>query len=96
MRASAKWDDYYILGEVTSPLRHGQVKVDPKYNSHLVALADKVTSVKDYMIQVKGYASPVGSVALNQKLCEDRANIMQQTGPYSLYEQERPKIVASW
>ena len=60
-------DDYYILDKVTSISAMVMVKVDPKYNSELVALADKATSVKEYMIQVKGYASSVDSVALNQK-----------------------------
>ncbi len=62
---------------------NGQVSVDPKYNSQLTALATKAKTINGYMVQVKGYASSVGSVALNQKLSEDRANnvaniLMQQ------------------
>ena len=38
------------------------------------ALAQKAKTINGYMVQVKGYASSVGSVALNQKLSEDRAN----------------------
>ena len=76
-------DDYYIFDEVTVYFGNGQVKVDPKYNPLLLALAQKATSINGYMIQVKGYASSVGSVTLNQKLSEDRANnvtniLMQQ------------------
>lgn len=67
-------DDYYILDEVTVYFANGQVKVDPKYNAQLTALAEKAKTITGYMIQVKGYASSVGSVALNQKLSEDRAN----------------------
>jgi len=67
-------DDYYILDEVTVYFGNGQVKVDPKYNPQLLALCQKAQTVNGYMIQVKGYASSVGSVALNQKLSEDRAN----------------------
>ena len=37
-------------------------------------MAEKAKTITGYMIQVKGYASSVGSVALNQKLSEDRAN----------------------
>jgi OmpA-OmpF porin, OOP family len=67
-------DDYYILDEVTVYFGNGKVKVDPKYNPELVALAEKAKGINGYVIQVKGYASATGSVALNQKLSEDRAN----------------------
>ena len=77
-------DDYYILDEVTVYFGNGQVKVDPKYIPQLTALAQKAQTINGYMIQVKGYASSVGSVALNQKLSEDRAsnvtNILLQQG----------------
>jgi outer membrane protein OmpA-like peptidoglycan-associated protein len=67
-------DDYYIYDEVTVYFGNGKVKLDPKYNAPLSALAEKAVTVKGYMIQVKGYASATGSVALNQKLSEERAN----------------------
>ncbi len=67
-------DDYYILDEVTVYFANGQVKVDPKYNAPLMALVEKAKSYNGYSIQVKGYASAVGSAALNQKLSEERAN----------------------
>lgn len=67
-------DDYYIMDEVTVLFGNGKVNVDPQYVPQLTALAQKAQSVNGYMVQVKGYASSVGSVALNQKLSEDRAN----------------------
>jgi outer membrane protein OmpA-like peptidoglycan-associated protein len=67
-------DDYYIMDEVTVYFGNGKVTVDPKYIPQLTALAQKAQSVNGYMIEVKGYASAVGSVTLNQKLSEDRAN----------------------
>jgi len=67
-------DDYYIRDEVTVYFANGKVSVDPKYISQLLALADKAKSINGYMIEVKGYASAVGSAALNQKLSVDRAN----------------------
>ncbi len=77
-------DDYYILDEVAVHFGNGKVEVDPKYNPQLVALADKAKTVNGYMIEVKGYASTAGSVALNQQLSEDRAdnvtNILLQQG----------------
>lgn len=67
-------DDYYIFDEVTIYFANGKVKVDPKYNPQLLALADKAKTINGYLIEVKGYASAVGSVTLNQRLSEDRAN----------------------
>jgi outer membrane protein OmpA-like peptidoglycan-associated protein len=67
-------DDYYIYDEVTVYFGNGKVKLDPKYDAPLSALAEKAGTVNGYMIQVKGYASSSGSVALNQKLSENRAN----------------------
>jgi outer membrane protein OmpA-like peptidoglycan-associated protein len=67
-------DDYYIFDELTVNFDNGKIKVDPKYNPQLAALADKAKTIDGYMIEVKGYASSVGSVTLNQKLSEDRAN----------------------
>jgi outer membrane protein OmpA-like peptidoglycan-associated protein len=77
-------DDYYIFDEVTVYFANGKVAVDPKYNPQLLALANKAKTIEGYLIEVKGYASSVGSVTLNQKLSEDRAhnvtNILLQQG----------------
>jgi len=77
-------DQYYILDEVTVYFGNGQVKVDPKYNDPLLALVQKAMTYNGYNIQVKGYASSVGSAALNQELSEQRAqnvtNILVQQG----------------
>ena len=77
-------DDYYILDEVTVLFGNGQTKVDPKYVQPLMALAQKAMTYNGYNIQVKGYASAVGSAALNQELSEERAenvtNIVVQQG----------------
>ena len=77
-------DDYYIFDELTVYFGNGKTKVDPKYNPQLLALAQKAKTVDGYVIEVKGYASAVGSVSLNQQLSEDRAdevtNILVQQG----------------
>jgi OmpA-OmpF porin, OOP family len=77
-------DDYYIFDEVTVYFGNGKTKVDQKYVPELLALAEKAKTVNGYMIEVKGYASSVGSVGLNQQLSEDRAdevtNILVQQG----------------
>jgi OmpA-OmpF porin, OOP family len=69
-------DDYYIFDEVTVYFANGKVKVDPKYSPQLLALAEKAKTINGYMIEVKGYASSAGSVELNQKLSEDRADVV--------------------
>ena len=81
-------DDYYIMDEVTVYFGNGKVTVDPQYTSQIVTLADKAKGVDGYMIEVKGYASAIGSAALNQKLSEDRAqnvtSILLQQGKVPL------------
>ena len=67
-------DDYYIMDEVTVLFANGSSKIDPKYNPQLEALGQKAKTVQGYMIEVKGYASTTGSVAVNQTLSENRAN----------------------
>jgi outer membrane protein OmpA-like peptidoglycan-associated protein len=67
-------DDYYILDEVMVYFGNGMVKIDPKFKPQLTQLAEKAKTIQGYMIEIKGYASSVGSVTLNQKLSEDRAN----------------------
>jgi OmpA-OmpF porin, OOP family len=77
-------DDYYILDELTVYFGNGTVKVEPQYHPQLLAMAEKAKTVDGYMIEVKGYASSSGSVAVNQRLSEDRAknviNILIQKG----------------
>lgn len=77
-------DEYNILGEVAVLFGNNKVAVDPTYNSQLIDLAQKAMKTKGYMIQVKGYASKVGSRAMNQRLSLERArnvtNFMLQQG----------------
>jgi len=81
-------DDYYIMDEVTVLFGNGKTKVDPKYASQLATLAQKASNVEGYMIEVKGYASAVGSAAMNQKLSQERAenvtNVLLQQGKVPL------------
>jgi OOP family OmpA-OmpF porin len=79
---------YNILGETTVYFGNGKVTVDPQYQTQLVQLAQKAMGITAYIIQVQGYASAVGSAALNQKLSSERANavtaILQQQGQIPL------------
>ena len=81
-------DDYYIMDEVTVLFGNGKTKVDPKYASQLTTLAQNASKVEGYMIEVKGYASAVGSAQVNQKLSQERAqkvsDILLQQGKVPL------------
>jgi len=76
--------EYNILGEVTVLFANGKVTVDPQYKPQLLQLAQKAKTIDAYVIQVKGYASAVGSAALNQKLSTERADnvtdLLEQQG----------------
>jgi OmpA-OmpF porin, OOP family len=65
--------EYNILGEVTVLFGNDQVIVDDQYKPQLLALAQQAKGITAYILQVKGYASKVGSAALNQKLSTERA-----------------------
>ncbi len=66
-------DDYYIMDEVTIYFANGKSAVDLKYISQITTLAQNAGKVNGYMIEVKGYASAVGSPQVNQKLSQERA-----------------------
>jgi OmpA-OmpF porin, OOP family len=76
--------DYNILGETTVYFGNGQVSVEPQYQAQLIQLAQKAQGITAYILQVQGYASAVGSAALNQRLSSERANavtaILEQQG----------------
>jgi outer membrane protein OmpA-like peptidoglycan-associated protein len=65
--------DYNILGEVTVLFGNDKVAVEQQYEPQLLQLAQQAKGITGYVIQVKGYASQVGSAALNQKLSTERA-----------------------
>jgi OmpA-OmpF porin, OOP family len=70
--------DYNIMGEVTVLFGNGKTTVDPQYFPQLSKLAEQALTITGYVIQVKGYASAVGSASLNQKLSVERANAVTQ------------------
>ena len=80
--------DYNILGEVTVLFGNDKVTIEPQYKPQLLKLAQQAKGITGYVIQVKGYASKVGSAALNQKLSTERAenvtNFLEQEGQIPL------------
>jgi len=65
--------EYNILGEVTVLFGNDKVIVEDQYKPQLLQLAQQAKGITAYIIQVKGYASKVGSAALNEKLSTERA-----------------------
>jgi len=70
--------EYNIMNKVTVLFGNGQVTIDQQYKPQLLQLAQGAQKVTGYVIQVKGYASAVGSAALNQKLSVERANAVTE------------------
>jgi outer membrane protein OmpA-like peptidoglycan-associated protein len=77
-------DDYNVLSTVTVYFGNGRSNIESKYKTELQQLAVQASGVEGFMIQVQGYASAVGSNALNQKLSMQRADavtaVLQQGG----------------
>jgi outer membrane protein OmpA-like peptidoglycan-associated protein len=80
--------DYNILGEVTVLFGNDKVAIEEQYKPQLLKLAQQAKGITAYIIQVKGYASKVGSAALNQKLSTERAenvtDFLEQQGQIPL------------
>jgi OOP family OmpA-OmpF porin len=65
--------DYNILGEVTVLFGNDKVTIEDQFKPQLMQLAQQAKGIPAYILQVKGYASKVGSAALNEKLSTERA-----------------------
>ena len=65
--------DYNILGEVTVYFANGSTAIEAQYKPQLLQLSQQAMGIKAYILQVQGYASKVGSAALNQTLSSERA-----------------------
>lgn len=80
--------DYNILGEVTVLFGNAKVNIEDQYKPQLLKLAQQAKGTTAYIIQVKGYASKVGSAALNQRLSTERAenvtDFLEQQGQIPL------------
>jgi len=76
--------DYNILGEVTVYFANGRTEIEAQYQPQLLQLAQQAKGITAYVIQVQGYASKVGSAALNQRLSAERADhvleLLEQQG----------------
>jgi OmpA-OmpF porin, OOP family len=80
--------DYNILGETTVLFGNDKDALDEQYKPQLLQLAQQAKGITAYIIQVKGYASKVGSAALNERLSTERAenvtDFLEQQGQIPL------------
>ena len=80
--------EYNILGECTVLFGNDSTKIDPLYQQSLLKLARQAKGVTGYLLLVQGYASKIGSAALNQRLSAERAenvtNFLEQQGQIPL------------
>lgn len=80
--------EYNILGEYTVLFGNDSTKIDPLYQQSLLKLAQQAKGVTGYLLLVQGYASKIGSAALNQRLSAERAenvtNFFEQQGQIPL------------
>ena len=77
-------DQYDTKGTYTVNFANGKSVVTKKYKDELTDFAKQAADTPGAMIEVQGYASKVGSPALNQRLSSERADnvltIIQQAG----------------
>ena len=65
--------EYDVKGDLTVLFKSGSSKVSPDDQAKLKQLAQSVTSLQGYIIEVKGYADSTGNAAMNTALSQDRA-----------------------
>jgi len=70
----AALDDYNVISSVTVYFPNGKASIAPKYKTQLRQLAEQAKGVEGYLVQVRAFASAVGSSALNQQLSLQRAD----------------------
>lgn len=79
-------DDYNVMGSMTVYFANGKSTVPSKYRHQIedLIVQAKTRNVRGYVVQVQGYASAVGAVALNDRLSSERAEavarVLQQNG----------------
>ncbi len=81
-------DQYDSKGAFTVNFKNGSAVVSKKDHDALTDFVKTAAESKGFMVQVQGYASKVGSPAVNQKLSSERADavltIIQQSGSVPL------------
>ena len=77
-------DQYEDKGSITVNFANGKATVSKKDRDQLTDFVKSAANTPGFMIEVQGYASSVGSAAVNQRLSSERADavlaIIQQSG----------------
>jgi outer membrane protein OmpA-like peptidoglycan-associated protein len=77
-------DDYVVIRSMTVLFPNGTAIIGPMYRTRLERFAAQAKAERGAVVQVEGYASAVGSEALNQQLSKRRADavtsVLQQSG----------------
>lgn len=77
-------DDYVVIRSMTVLFPNGTAVIAPMYRTRLERFAAQAKAERGAVVQVEGYASAVGSEALNQQLSKRRADavtsVLQQSG----------------
>jgi len=80
----SRLDDFAVIRSMTVLFPNGMAVITPMYRAQLEQFAARARSEKGAVVQVEGYASAVGSEALNQQLSKRRADavtsVLQQNG----------------
>ncbi len=80
----ANLDDYNVISTLTVYFANNKAAISRKFEADLKQFAEQATRVPGYAVQVRGYASAVGSQPRNQELSLKRAEavtaILQQNG----------------
>jgi len=81
-------DQYDTKDTFTVNFRNGSAVISKKDNDALTDFVKNAANTQGFMVQVQGYASKVGSPAVNQKLSSERADavltVIQQSGAVPL------------
>ncbi len=77
--------EYDVKADLTLNFKSGSSQISPDDQAKLKQLAQSATSLKGYIITVKGYADSTGNAAMNTRLSQDRAQavidyLIQQGG----------------
>ena len=81
-------DQYDTKGTLTVNFKNGSAVISKKDRDALTDFVKDASTQQGFMVQVQGYASKVGSPAVNQKLSSERADavltVIQQSGAVPL------------
>jgi OOP family OmpA-OmpF porin len=77
-------NDYRVVSTVTVHFANGKASISSDARNQLQQLAAEARDIPDYMVQIEGYASAVGSDDVNQRLSLRRADavaaVLNQSG----------------